>query len=176
MLITGEASFIASHVANRSDQITRLSCSTSFITTQTKKDLHPSESSLNFKIVKGDIASVDLVNCLLITESIDMIMHFATQTHVDNSFSNSFEFTKNNIHGTHVLCHAYKVTIQIRRFIHISTAEVYGETDEDAAIGNHEASQLFPTNPYYATKASAEMLVMAYGTSYHVYGYKTPMF
>lgn len=48
----------------------------------------------------------------------------------------------------------------------MSTDEVYGETDEDASVGNHEASQLLPTNPYSATKAGAEMLVMAYGRSY----------
>ncbi|KAK9726050.1 hypothetical protein RND81_05G186800 [Saponaria officinalis] len=94
-------------------------------------------------------------------------MHFAAQTHVDNSFGNSFEFTKNNIYGTHVLLEACKVTgKQIKRFIHVSTDEVYGETDEDAAVGNHETSQLLPTNPYSATKAGAEMLVMAYGRSY----------
>ena len=48
----------------------------------------------------------------------------------------------------------------------MSTDEVYGETDEDAVVGNHEPSQLLPTNPYSATKAGAEMLVMAYGRSY----------
>jgi dTDP-D-glucose 4,6-dehydratase len=48
----------------------------------------------------------------------------------------------------------------------VSTNEVYVETDEDAVVGNHEASQLLPTNPYYATKAGAKMLVMAYGRSY----------
>ncbi|CAL0330356.1 unnamed protein product [Lupinus luteus] len=95
------------------------------------KNLIPSKSSPNFKFVKGDIGSADLVNYLLITESIDNIMHFAAQTHVDNSFGNSFEFTKNNIYGTHVLLEACKVTGQIRRFIHVSTDEVYGETDED---------------------------------------------
>ncbi|CAN6443600.1 unnamed protein product [Victoria cruziana] len=93
-------------------------------------------------------------------------MHFAAQTHVDNSFGNSFEFTKNNVYGTHVLLEACKVTGQIRRFIHVSTDEVYGESDEDAVAGNHEASRLLPTNPYSATKAGAEMLVMAYGRSY----------
>ncbi|KAG2254766.1 hypothetical protein Bca52824_084902 [Brassica carinata] len=126
----------------------------------------PFQKLPNFKFVKGDIASADLVNHLLITEGIDTIMHFAAQTHVDNSFGNSFEFTKNNIYGTHVLLEACKVTGQVKRFIHVSTDEVYGETDEDALVGNHEASQLLPTNPYSATKAGAEMLVMAYGRSY----------
>ncbi|KAE8699118.1 Trifunctional UDP-glucose 4,6-dehydratase/UDP-4-keto-6-deoxy-D-glucose 3,5-epimerase/UDP-4-keto-L-rhamnose-reductase RHM1 [Hibiscus syriacus] len=169
ILITGAAGFIASHVANRLIRnypgykivvLDKLDYCSNL------KNLLPSQSSPNFKFVKGDIGSADLANYLLVTESIDTIMHFAAQTHVDNSFGNSFEFTKNNIYGTHVLLEACKVTGQIRRFIHVSTDEVYGETDEDAVVGNHEASQLLPTNPYSATKAGAEMLVMAYGRSY----------
>nr|XP_010916151.1 trifunctional UDP-glucose 4,6-dehydratase/UDP-4-keto-6-deoxy-D-glucose 3,5-epimerase/UDP-4-keto-L-rhamnose-reductase RHM3 isoform X1 [Elaeis guineensis] len=169
ILITGAAGFIASHVANRLIRnypeykivvLDKLDYCSNL------KNLNPSRSSPNFKFVNGDIASADVVNYLLITESIDTIMHFAAQTHVDNSFGNSFEFTKNNIYGTHVLLEACKVTGQIKRFIHVSTDEVYGETDEDAVVGNHEASQLLPTNPYSATKAGAEMLVMAYGRSY----------
>ncbi|XP_021274443.1 trifunctional UDP-glucose 4,6-dehydratase/UDP-4-keto-6-deoxy-D-glucose 3,5-epimerase/UDP-4-keto-L-rhamnose-reductase RHM1-like [Herrania umbratica] len=169
ILITGAAGFIASHVCNRlicnypDYKIVVLDkldyCSS-------LKNLNPSRLSPNFKFIKGDIASADLVHFILLTESIDTIMHFAAQTHVDNSFGNSFEFTKNNIYGTHVLLEACKVTGQVKRFIHVSTDEVYGETDEDAVVGNHEASQLLPTNPYSATKAGAEMLVMAYGCSY----------
>ncbi|KAG6500625.1 trifunctional UDP-glucose 4,6-dehydratase/UDP-4-keto-6-deoxy-D-glucose 3,5-epimerase/UDP-4-keto-L-rhamnose-reductase RHM1-like [Zingiber officinale] len=169
ILITGAAGFIASHVANRlvrSYPDYKIVVLDKLDYCSNLKNLNPSYSSTNFKFVKGDIASADLVNYLLITESIDTIMHFAAQTHVDNSFGNSFEFTKNNIYGTHVLLEACKVTGQVRRFIHVSTDEVYGETDEDAIVGNHEASQLLPTNPYSATKAGAEMLVMAYGRSY----------
>lgn len=169
LLITGAAGFIASHVTNRliknypGYKIVALDkldyCSN-------LKNLAPCRSSPNFKFVKGDIASADLVNHLLIAEDIDTIMHFAAQTHVDNSFGNSFEFTTNNIYGTHVLLEACKVTKRIRRFIHVSTDEVYGETDMETDIGNPEASQLLPTNPYSATKAGAEMLVMAYNRSY----------
>lgn len=169
ILITGAAGFIGCHVANRlvrSYPEYKIVVLDKLDYCSNLKNLSPSRSSPNFKFVKGDITSADLVNYLLITESIDTIMHFAAQTHVDNSFGNSFEFTKNNIYGTHVLLEACKVTGQIRRFIHVSTDEVYGETDEDAVVGNHEASQLLPTNPYSATKAGAEMLVMAYGRSY----------
>ncbi|KAE8718699.1 Trifunctional UDP-glucose 4,6-dehydratase/UDP-4-keto-6-deoxy-D-glucose 3,5-epimerase/UDP-4-keto-L-rhamnose-reductase RHM1 [Hibiscus syriacus] len=169
ILITGAAGFIASHVANRlvrNHPDYKIVVLDKLDYCSNLKNLIPSKTSPNFKFVKGDIESADLVNYLLITESIDTIMHFAAQTHVDNSFGNSFEFTKNNIYGTHVLLEACKVTGQIRRFIHVSTDEVYGETDEDAVVGNHEASQLLPTNPYSATKAGAEMLVMAYGRSY----------
>ncbi|CDY32340.1 BnaC01g36590D [Brassica napus] len=150
ILITGAAGFIASHVANRLVRTYphyKIVVLDKLDYCSNLKNLNPSKSSPNFKFVKGDIASDDL-------------------THVDNSFGNSFEFTKNNIYGTHVLLEACKVTGQIRRFIHVSTDEVYGETDEDASVGNHEASQLLPTNPYSATKAGAEMLVMAYGRSY----------
>ncbi|CAL5023004.1 unnamed protein product [Urochloa decumbens] len=169
ILITGAAGFIASHVAIRIAKkypdykivvLDKLDYCSNL------KNLLPVSSSPNFKFVKGDIGSADLVNFILVTENIDTIMHFAAQTHVDNSFGNSFEFTKNNIYGTHVLLEACRNTGQIKRFIHVSTDEVYGETDEDAVVGNHEASQLLPTNPYAATKAGAEMLVMAYGRSY----------
>ncbi|CAH2067825.1 unnamed protein product [Thlaspi arvense] len=137
ILITGAAGFIASHVANRlirSYPDYKIVVLDKLDYCSNLKNLNPSKQSPNFKFVKGDIASADLVNHLLITEGIDTIMHFAAQTHVDNSFGNSFEFTKNNIYGTHVLLEACKVTGQIRRFIHVSTDEVYGETDEDALL------------------------------------------
>ncbi|CAM8962219.1 unnamed protein product [Rhodiola kirilowii] len=170
ILITGAAGFIGSHVTNRLVRnypqykiiaLDKLDYCSSL------NNLLPSLSSPNFKFVKGDIISADLVNHLLIDEDVDTIMHFAAQSHVDNSFGNSFQFTTNNIYGTHVLLEACKLlSPQIRRFIHVSTDEVYGETDLDSDIGNAEASQLLPTNPYSATKAGAEMLVMAYHRSY----------
>ncbi|KAF6985350.1 hypothetical protein CFC21_003225 [Triticum aestivum] len=170
ILITGAAGFIASHVANRLVRnypryniviLDRVDYCSSL------RNLDPSRGSPNFKFVRGDIASADLVNHLLVTESIDTVMHFAAQTHVDNSFSCSFEFTKNNVYGTHILLEACK-QVKIRRFIHVSTDEVYGETDVNAVVGNHEESRLLPTNPYSATKAGAEMLVMAYARSYNL--------
>ncbi|XVF48200.1 hypothetical protein PTKIN_Ptkin03bG0171300 [Pterospermum kingtungense] len=169
ILITGAAGFIASHVTVRLIKnypdykivaLDKLDYCSSL------KNLQPCLASPNFKFVRGDIVCADLVNYLLLAEDIDTIMHFAAQTHVDNSFGNSFEFTNNNIYGTHVLLEACKVTKQIRRFIHVSTDEVYGETDMETDIGNPEASQLLPTNPYSATKAGAEMLVMAYHRAY----------
>ncbi|KAI4316202.1 hypothetical protein L6164_024205 [Bauhinia variegata] len=169
ILLTGAAGFIASHVTTRliknypQYKIVALDkldyCSTI-------KNLESCSSSPNFKFIKGDIASVDIVNHLMIEEDIDTIMHFAAQTHVDNSFGNSMEFTYNNIYGTHVILEACRVTNCVKRFIHVSTDEVYGETDLETDVGNHETSQLLPTNPYSATKAGAEMLVMAYHRSY----------
>ncbi len=79
------------------------------------------------------MCSSELVNYVLEAEEIDTIMHFAAQTHVDNSFGNSFQFTQNNIMGTHTLLESAKMA-KIKRFIHVSTDEVYGEQrhDQDA--------------------------------------------
>ena len=120
----------------------------------------------NFKFVKGDIASPDLVSYVLREEKIDTIMHFAAQTHVDNSFGNSFAFTQTNIYGTHVLLESAKCCSTIRRFIHVSTDEVYGEGEDFETDPMSEEHVLEPTNPYAATKAGAEFLVKSYFRSF----------
>lgn len=118
----------------------------------------------NYRFVKGNILSLDLVSHILKEYNIDTIMHFAAQTHVDNSFGNSCEFTKVNVLGTHNLLEAAKNAGTIRRFIHVSTDEVYGEVvNESPAI---EERMLAPTNPYAASKAAAEFIVRAYATSF----------
>ena len=91
----------------------------------------------NYKFVKGNICSSELVTYVLAAENIDTIMHFAAQTHVDNSFGNSFQFTTNNILGTHVLLESAKLA-KIKRFIHVSTDEVYGEQRMDQEAMNEE--------------------------------------
>ena len=106
----------------------------------------------NFKFVKGDISSPDLVSYVMTEEKIDTVMHFAAQTHVDNSFGNSFNFTQSNIFGTHVLLEAAKIHKGIKRFIHVSTDEVYGEGESFETEAMKEEHILEPTNPYAATK------------------------
>lgn len=101
---------------------------------------------------------------LLRSESIDTILHFAAQTHVDNSFGDSFSYTENNTHGTHVLLECARAAGTVSRFVHVSTDEVYGEGAHNMA--SLESHTLQPTNPYSATKAAAEMLVKAYASSY----------
>ncbi|GMH44072.1 hypothetical protein BSKO_12006 [Bryopsis sp. KO-2023] len=169
ILITGGAGFIASHVVirivNRYPQykvvvLDKLDYCASL------KNLSSVEGKPNFKFVKGDIQSSDLVNYLLKGENIDTVMHFAAQTHVDHSFGNSLAFTMNNTYGTHVLLECSRVAGTIKRFINVSTDEVYGETSlgKDKGLGEH--SSLEPTNPYSAAKAGAEMMCKAYMNSY----------
>jgi UDP-glucose 4,6-dehydratase len=99
----------------------------------------------NYKFICGNICSSDLVNYVLAEEEIDTIMHFAAQTHVDNSFGNSFMFTQNNIMGTHVLLESAKVH-GVKRFIHVSTDEVYGEQKLDQPAMDEE--QVPPPPPF----------------------------
>ncbi|XP_020577931.1 trifunctional UDP-glucose 4,6-dehydratase/UDP-4-keto-6-deoxy-D-glucose 3,5-epimerase/UDP-4-keto-L-rhamnose-reductase RHM1-like, partial [Phalaenopsis equestris] len=165
ILITGAAGFIASHVANRLIRnhpdykivvLDRLDdCSN-------LKNLSHSASSPNYTFVRGDITNTHLLRSLLILESIDTVMHFAAQTHVGNFFYNPLEFTRSNVYGTHALLEVCKGSDLIKRFIHASTGEVYGETDDNAI----EDSMLLSTNPCSAIKVCAEQLVMAYGSTY----------
>lgn len=127
------------------------------------KHLESVASSPNYSFVRGSITSADLVMYVMRKERIDTVMHFAAQTHVDNSFGNSIAFTETNILGTHVLLEAAK-EVGVRLFVHVSTDEVYG--DGLAGVASHEGSALEPTNPYSATKAGAEHLVKAYHRSF----------
>lgn len=118
----------------------------------------------NFTFYQGDITNPsEVVDCME-RNSVDTVLHFAAQSHVDLSFGNSYSFTHTNVYGTHVLLESAK-KVGISRFVHISTDEVYGEVKEgeDELL---ESSILAPTNPYAASKAAAEMLVQSYQKSF----------
>mmetsp|Transcript_5245 Transcript_5245/g.13443 ORF Transcript_5245/g.13443 Transcript_5245/m.13443 type:complete len:375 (+) Transcript_5245:65-1189(+) len=170
VLITGGAGFIASqtvlHFAEKYPQY-KLVVLDKLDYCASRKHLAHLEGKDNFKFIKGDITSGDLLNYLLKSEEIDTILHFAAQTHVDNSFGNSVVFTTNNVVGTHVLLEAAKAAMpRLKRFVHVSTDEVYGENPGEDHDAFHEHSKMEPTNPYAATKASAEMLIIGYWHSY----------
>lgn len=118
----------------------------------------------NFTFYHGDITNPSEVMDCLERHNIDTIFHFAAQSHVDLSFGNSYAFTHTNVYGTHVLLESAK-KVGIKKFIHISTDEVYGEVRDDAD-DLLETSILAPTNPYAASKAAAEMLVHSYQKSF----------
>ena len=123
--------------------------------------------SANYTLVEGNLCSEDLVKFVLETYKIDMVIHFAAQSHVQLSFDDSLQFTKDNILGTHILLECARKYGKIERFIHVSTDEVYGESmnqvDENCKT---EQSILCPTNPYAATKAGAELIAQSYNHSY----------
>jgi dTDP-glucose 4,6-dehydratase len=123
--------------------------------------------SKNYTLIKGNLCSEDLVNHVLKTHNIEEVIHFAAQSHVQNSFDDSLQYTKDNILGTHILLECCRKYGKIQRFIHVSTDEVYGESMIDINE-NHktEHSILCPTNPYAATKAGAELIAQSYNHSF----------
>lgn len=124
------------------------------------------DTAPNFSFFHGDIRNrADVLKCLT-RHKIDAIMHFAAQTHVDLSFGNASTFASNNVVGTCVLLEAAS-KVGVRRFIHVSTDEVYGEVGADDADLQEHAKPV-PTNPYAATKAAAEHLVDAFAKSYNL--------
>ena len=167
ILLTGGAGFIGSHVLSmlvrKYPQYRVINLDKLDYCASLTNIAHLSEYT-NYMFVKGDICCPDLVNYVMRTEKVDTVMHFAAQTHVDNSFGNSFTFTQTNVLGTHILLEAAK-TFGVKLFLHVSTDEVYGEGD-DCGAASHEGTPLEPTNPYAGSKAGAEYLVKAYHRSF----------
>ena len=125
------------------------------------------QNSPNYTLVEGNLCSSDLVNHVLKSHNIELVIHFAAQSHVQNSFSDSLQYTKDNIMGTHVLLECCRNYGKITRFIHVSTDEVYGESMNTVnELSKTEQSILCPTNPYAATKAGAELIAQSYNHSF----------
>ena len=120
-----------------------------------------------YVLVRGNICDDKLVAGILQEHKITHIIHFAAQSHVQNSFEDSIKFTHDNIVGTHTLLECCRKYGGIARFIHVSTDEVYGESlNEVNEKHKTEQSILCPTNPYAATKAGAELIAQSYAHSY----------
>ena len=122
-----------------------------------KKYVFVKENLCNFKEL------TEIVNNYKITH----VIHFAGQTHVQNSFEDSIKFTYDNILGTHTFLEVCRKYGKLTKFVHVSTDEVYGEsmkTIEEQHKSEH--SILCPTNPYAATKAGAELIAQSYNHSY----------
>jgi len=122
----------------------------------------------NFKTVNNKLQNKDFLLSYLEENNIDCVMHFAAQSHVEYSFNNSLDYSSDNIYGTHVLLECCRIYGKINKFIHMSTDEVYGESMLNDEIKKDENSILYPTNPYAATKAAAEMLCIAYYKSFNM--------
>jgi dTDP-glucose 4,6-dehydratase len=127
------------------------------------------KTSPNYYLIKSNIQ--DKTKILEIYEKyrITHVIHFAAQSHVQNSFENALDFTYDNVLGTHVLLECARLYNKLELFIHISTDEVYGESllSKDETQKN-EQTILCPTNPYAATKAGAELIAQSYYHSFNM--------
>ncbi|KPI84215.1 putative Gdp-mannose 4 6 dehydratase [Leptomonas seymouri] len=129
---------------------------------------HDPEGKSRYHFIKGSVLDAGQILTVLRNHHIDIVVHMAAQTHVDNSFSDSLRFTQANVLGTHVLLECVREYGQLARFLHVSTDEVYGETADNKGPATEAGTVLRPTNPYAATKAAAEHLAFAYFHSFHV--------
>ena len=126
------------------------------------ENLKEIEKNPNYSFVLGDICDKKLVYSLVC--DVDWIVNFAAQSHVDNSIKTPEVFIKTNIEGTLNLLQASRKS-KIKRFLQISTDEVYGSIDKGCFDEN---SPLSPSNPYAASKAGADLLVCSYYKTYNL--------
>lgn len=123
----------------------------------------------NYIFIKGNLLDESLIKTILNKYNITYVIHFAAQSHVQNSFDDALQFTKDNVLGTHILLEASRTCETLEKFIHVSTDEVYGESMIDVNEKHKtEHSILCPTNPYAATKAGAELIAQSYNHSYNM--------
>jgi len=115
----------------------------------------------NYRFVKEDIRNESTIDSLI--KDVDVVVNFAAESHVDRSIANPKPFLETNILGTYSILEA--VRKHDKQLIHVSTDEVYGDAKDKASFD--ESSQINPSNPYAATKASADHLVTSY---YRTYG------
>jgi dTDP-glucose 4,6-dehydratase len=122
-----------------------------------------------YRFIHGDICDKQTVTQVLEEYAITHVVHFAAQSHVQNSFDDSLQFTRDNVVGTHTLLECSRHYGRLERFIHVSTDEVYGESMHDVEDSKKtEHSVLCPTNPYAATKAAAELIAQSYYHSFRM--------
>lgn len=165
VLITGTAGFIASHLAK---YLVRKYPGSQFYGVDKMSycsDVDRMEEYIddaNFTFIPIDCCNAESVTAIFTMYNIDCVIHLAAYTAVDMSFNDSVIYSKNNVVGTHVLLECARQYGKIKRFIHMSTDEVYGPTESPA----DEQTLFAPTNPYAATKAAAEMICQSYIRSY----------
>jgi dTDP-glucose 4,6-dehydratase len=125
-----------------------------------EENLAPIATDKRYKFVKGDIRDLELAKKLM--SQSDYVVHFAAESHVDRSIEGGSEFVSTNVMGTQVLLDAARNS-NIKRFLHVSTDEVYGSISEGSWPEDHP---LLPNSPYSASKAGSDLLVRAYNRTH----------
>ncbi len=167
ILVTGGAGFIGSNFVRMSltnkfpdfkvDKLIVLD----FLTYAGDKDnLKLVENDPRYQFVQGDIRDLNLAQKLM-TE-VEFVVHFAAESHVDRSIEGGSEFVSTNVMGTQVLLDAARSS-KIKRFLHVSTDEVYGSISQGSWPEDHP---LLPNSPYSASKAGSDLLVRAYNRTH----------
>jgi dTDP-glucose 4,6-dehydratase len=159
IVVTGGAGFIGSNFvrhllrARENDEVVNLDKLTYAGNLENLRDL---EDDPRYTFVRGDICDAGVVRSAL--AGADAVVNFAAETHVDRSISDPQDFIRTDVLGTHTLLEAAR-ELGVGRYLQISTDEVYGSIDEGSFT---EDSDLGPSSPYSASKAGADLLVLAY--------------
>ena len=166
LLVTGGAGFIGSNFVRRSFEDSPYSINSLLVLDKltyagVKENLESMIGHRNFEFIQGDICDEKLVSSLV--DSVDAIVNFAAESHVDRSIASAENFVRTNISGVQVLLDAIKATGGKKRFLQVSTDEVYGSISSGSWDEN---SPLLPNSPYSASKAGGELLARAYSRTH----------
>ena len=163
ILVTGGAGFIGSHFVRRwaagdcpEFEGAEMLVLDRFTYAGNEANLAPAAGHPRLRVVRGDICDAAAVGALM--EGVDLVVHFAAESHVDRSIAGSAEFVRTNVLGTHTLLQA-AVDHGVGRFVHVSTDEVYGSIARGSWPEDHP---LRPNSPYAASKASSDLMALAY--------------
>lgn len=164
LFVTGAAGFIGSNyvrqvLANSDDKVTVFDALTYAGNLNNLRDL---EDNSRYSFVKGDICDRQAVADAMAGH--DAVVHFAAESHVDRSIVNPDEFVHTNCDGTNVVCDVAR-KVEVQRFLHISTDEVYGSIEEGSF---RETDALGPRSPYSASKAGSDLIALSYFTTYEL--------
>jgi len=180
ILVTGGAGFIGINfirqTLGKNNLLVNLDCLTYAANVSEIKKL---DSTENYIFIQADIRDKQIVNSIFKEHDIRHVIHFAAESHVDNSISRPSSFIETNINGTFNLLEAArhhwmsgpfqsKAGYENSRFLHVSTDEVYGSLGKEGLFT--EETAYAPNSPYSASKASSDMLVRSY---HHTYGMNT---
>jgi dTDP-glucose 4,6-dehydratase len=166
VVVTGGAGFIGSnfvHHALDAHPDWRVTTLDKLTYAGRRENLQELDTHPRHRFVHGDVADASVASPLV--RNADIVVHFAAETHVDRSLMSAGEFIRTDVHGTFVLLDAARAAPRLRRFVQISTDEVYGSVPDGAS---RETDELRPRNPYAASKAGADRLAYSYWASYQV--------
>ncbi|MBR3637407.1 MAG: dTDP-glucose 4,6-dehydratase [Lachnospiraceae bacterium] len=138
------------------------------------ENLKDVENLPNYTFIRADITDKDAIAKIFEENDIDRVVHFAAESHVDRSIKNPEVFVKTNVLGTAVMLNCAKAAWELpdgtfkegKKFLHVSTDEVYGSLPDDPDAYFHETSPIDPHSPYSSSKASSDLLVKAYMDTY----------
>ena len=168
LLVTGAAGFIGTNfvrhaLACSADAVSRLVAVDLLTYAGNYANLADLEADPRFRFVRADIADRDAMATLVDEEAVDTLVNCAAETHVDRSIADHSPFVTTNVEGTLVLLEAARQRTGFRRFLQVSTDEVYGSISAGRATEDWPTR---PSSPYAASKAAADAFVQAYATTY----------